>query len=135
VNLEANVGLTFKGDCEAAFNLYAQLFDAKLEFVLTWGASPLADKAPRNWADKVLFARLKGRTMTLTGADALPAAYRSPTGFNLCLSTSDAEEAERLFAELAAGGTVRMPLESTFFAKRYGEVVDRFGIPWEIRTR
>jgi uncharacterized glyoxalase superfamily protein PhnB len=42
VNLEANVGLSFDGDCEAAFKLYADLFEAKLDFVLTWGASPLA---------------------------------------------------------------------------------------------
>ena len=135
MNLEANVGLTFDGDCEAAFKLYADLFEAKLDFMLTWGASPLADKAPRGWASKVLFARLKGPSVTLTGADVLPGSYRAPTGFNLCLSTGDAGEAERLFAELATGGTVRMPLESTFFAKRYGEVVDRFGIPWEVRTR
>ena len=106
MNLEANAGLTFNGDCEAAFKLYAQLLDAKLELVLTWGASPLADKAPREWAEKVLFARLKGRTMTLTGADVLPGTYRAPAGFNLCLSTGDAAEAERLFAELATGGTV-----------------------------
>ncbi len=135
MNLEANVGLTFDGDCEAAFKLYAQLLEAKLEIVLTWGASPLADKAPREWTEKILFARLKGRTMTLTGADVLPGTYRAPAGFNLCLSTGDAAEAERLFAELATGGTVRMPLESTFFSKRYGEVVDRFGVPWEVRTR
>jgi PhnB protein len=135
MNLEANIGLTFNGDCAAAFKLYAQLLEAKLEIVLTWGASPLADKAPHDWAEKVLFARLKGRAMTLTGADVLPGTYRAPAGFNLCLSASDAAEAERLFAELATGGTVRMPLESTFFAERYGEVVDRFGIPWEVRTR
>ena len=99
MNLEANVGLTFNGDCEAAFKLYAQLLEAKLELVLTWGASPLADKAPHEWANKILFARLKGRTMTLTGADVLPGTYRAPAGFNLCLSTGDAAEAERLFAE------------------------------------
>jgi len=135
VNLEANVGLTFNGDCEAAFKLYARLFEAKLEVALTWGASPLADQAPRAWAEKILFARLKGRSMTLTGADALPGSYQALKGFNLCLSAPDAAEAEQLFAELATGGTVRMPLESTFFAERYGEVVDRFGVPWEVRTR
>ena len=135
MNLEANIGLSFNGGCEAAFRLYAQLLDAKLELVLTWGASPLADKAPREWAEKMLFARLTARTMTLTGADALPGTYRAPSGFNLCLSTKDAAEAERLFTELATGGSVRMPLETTFWAERYGEVVDRFGIPWEIRTR
>jgi PhnB protein len=135
MNLEANVGLRFKGDCEAAFTLYAQMLGAKLELVLTWGASPLAGSAPREWAGKILFARLTGRHMTLTGADALPGTYQAPAGFNLCLSTDDAAEAERIFAELSSGGAVRMPLQTTFWAERYGEVIDRFGIPWEIRTR
>ena len=105
MNLEANVGLSFKGDCEAAFKLYAQMLGAKLELVLTWGASPLAGSAPPEWAAKMLFARLTGRNMTLTGADALPGTYQAPTGFNLCLSTNDAAEAERFFAELSAGGS------------------------------
>jgi uncharacterized glyoxalase superfamily protein PhnB len=38
MNLEANVGVTFNGDCAAAFKLYAHLLEAKLEIVLTWGA-------------------------------------------------------------------------------------------------
>jgi PhnB protein len=36
---------------------------------------------------------------------------------------------------LAAGGKIKMALQATFFAAHYGEVVDRFGIPWEIRCR
>lgn len=135
MNLEANVGLCFNGDCEAAFKLYARVLEAKLELVLTWGASPLAGEAPPQWAAKILFARLTGRNMTLTGTDVLPGRYRPPAGFNLCLSTSDVAEAERFFGELSNGGTVGMPLQTTFWAERYGEVVDRFGIPWEIRTR
>jgi len=135
MNLEANVGLSFKGDCEAAFKLYAQMLGAKLELVLTWGASPLAGSAPPEWAAKILVARLAGRNMTLTGGDSLPGTYQAPSGFNLCLSTSDAAEAERFFAELSTGGSVRMPLQTTFWAARYGEVVDRFAVPWEVRTR
>jgi PhnB protein len=83
----------------------------------------------------MLFARLRTRHMTLLGGDVPPAAYRRPSGFTLCLSTDDEAEAERLFAALAEGGTVQMALQPTFFATRYGEVVDRFGIPWEIRCR
>jgi PhnB protein len=30
------------------------------------------------------------------------------------------------------GGSVTMPLEETFWAARFGMVVDRFGIPWLI---
>ena len=135
MNLDASVGLSFNGECEAAFKLYERLLGAKPEFVITWGASPLAGDVPRDWHDKMLFARLRTRQMTLLGGDALPGTYKRPTGFTLCLSADDEAEAEQLFAALAEGGTVQMALQATFFAARYGEVVDRFGIPWEIRCR
>ena len=135
MNLDASVSLSFNGDCEAAFKLYERLLGAKAEFVITWGASPLADDVPPDWHNKMLFARLRARHMTLLGGDIPPASYRRPAGLTLCLSGDDEAEAERLFAALAEGGTVQMALQSTFFATRYGVVVDRFGIPWEIRCR
>jgi PhnB protein len=132
MNLNASVGLHFNGDCEAAFKFYEQLLDLKLEFVLPWGASPLASQAPAGWGDKILFARLRGRNMTLLGSDIVPGGYQRPIGFSLTLSTADETEAERLFTELATGGHVNVPLAATFWAHRYGFVVDRFGIAWEI---
>ena len=135
MHLDASVSLSFNGECEAAFKVYERLLGAKAEFVITWGASPLADDVPREWHAKMLFARLRAQRMTLFGTDILPSSYKRPTGFNLCLSAADEAEAERFFTELAEGGTVRMALQATFFAARYGEVVDRFGIPWEIRSR
>jgi PhnB protein len=135
MNLDASVSLSFNGECAAAFKLYERLLGAKAELVITWGASPLAAEVPREWHGKMLFARLRAQQMTLFGTDILPSTYRRPTGFNLCLSAADEAEAERFFSELAEGGTVGMALQATFFAARYGEVIDRFGIPWEIRCR
>jgi PhnB protein len=135
MNLDASVRLSFDGECEAAFTHYQRLLGGKLELVITWGASPLASDVPREWHDKILFARLIGRNLTLRGADALPGSYRKPAGFSLCLSTADVAETERCFAALAEGGTVILPLSTTFWAERYGEVVDRFGVPWEINCR
>ena len=40
--------------------------------------------------------------------------------------------AQRMFAELSAGGKVQMPLQQTFWAVKFGMLVDRFGIPWMI---
>jgi PhnB protein len=40
--------------------------------------------------------------------------------------------AERLFASLADGGQVLMPLTKTFFSSRFGMVADRFGVSWMI---
>ena len=41
-------------------------------------------------------------------------------------------EAERVFRALADNGTVTMPLQETFWAKRCGMCTDRFGIPWMV---
>ena len=39
---------------------------------------------------------------------------------------------ERVFAALAEGGSVQMPIGETFWAERFGMAVDRFGTPWMI---
>jgi PhnB protein len=41
-------------------------------------------------------------------------------------------EADRLFAALADGGQVKVPLAKTFFSPRFGMVTDRFGVLWMI---
>jgi PhnB protein len=68
----------------------------------------------------------------LMGSDGTPDRYEEPKGFSLSISTKDPAEAERMFNELAAGGKVQMPLQQTFWAAKFGVLVDRFGIPWMI---
>jgi PhnB protein len=68
----------------------------------------------------------------LMGADVAPDAYEEPKGFSLSLQLKSTAEAERVFHELARDGQVVAPLEQTFWADRFGMVVDRFGIPWLI---
>jgi PhnB protein len=46
------------------------------------------------------------------------------------LKPKDAAEAERIVKDLAEGGTVQIPFGETFWALRFGMVVDRFGVPW-----
>ena len=53
-------------------------------------------------------------------------------GFSVTLSIDEPAEAERVFAALSAGGTVTMPIQETFWARRFGMLVDRFGTPWMI---
>jgi uncharacterized glyoxalase superfamily protein PhnB len=44
-------------------------------------------------------------------------------------------DVDRVFEQaLAAGATVRMPLENQFWGDRYGQVVDPFGHNWSIAT-
>jgi PhnB protein len=44
----------------------------------------------------------------------------------------DPAEAERVFSELGEGGVVQMPIGETFWARRFGMLVDRFGTSWSI---
>jgi len=103
----------------------------KIAFMLTWGDSPMAKDAPPEWSAKILHATLAVGNTTMAGSDATPGSYEAPRGFSVMLGP-DEGDAERLFTELAEGGTVRMPLQKTFWAPLFGVVTDRFGIPWVI---
>ncbi len=123
--------LSFNGQCEAAFRVYEECLHGKITMMLTYGQSPMAADAP-GLANKILLATLKVGDQTLTGADVPAAGYERPQGFAVQLNIDDPDEAERIFATLAEGGTVRLPVQQTFWALLYGIVIDRFGTPWEI---
>jgi PhnB protein len=66
--------------------------------------------------------------LDVTGGDALPRDYETPRGFSLVLGVANADEADRVFAGLAEGGEVIMPLQATHWSPRYGLVRDPFGV-------
>jgi len=132
MNLSLRTGLTFDGKCEAAFQFYERCFNGKILFLLRWGDSPMAKDAPAEWRNKILHATLAIGESSVSGADALPGSYEPPRGFTILLGLHDPAEAERLFHALAENGTVRMAMRETFWAHRFGSVIDQYGIPWEI---
>jgi PhnB protein len=70
----------------------------------------------------------------LMGADLPSDRYEKPQGFSLSLHIPRTRDAERVFGALAEDGTVVFPLSPTFWAARFGMLVDRFGIPWLINS-
>jgi PhnB protein len=56
-------------------------------------------------------------------------------GFSLSFTVASVDEAEKLFAAMAEGGQVQMPLAKTFFSPRFGMVADQFGVSWMILVR
>jgi PhnB protein len=134
MRIEPRISLVFNGECDAAFSLYAQCLGGTVTFRLTWGDSPMADQAPSECHDKIVHATLTVGDTAISGGDVLPGGYKRPQGFQLQLNLDDAAAAERIFAQLAEGGEVTVPLQQTFWAQRFGAVVDRFGIPWAINA-
>jgi PhnB protein len=130
--MQINPYLDFKGDCEAAFTFYERCFGGQLGTFFRYGGSPMADQVPDDWSGKIMHASVTLPGLELNGGDVAPGRYEEPKGFSLSVQLAGAEEAERVFHELADGGRILMPLEKTFWAERFGMVVDRFGVPWLI---
>lgn len=130
--MQLNPYLTFSGQCEAAFRFYAEVLGGTIEAMIPHAGTPAADHVPPEWHDKIMHARLTVGDETLMGSDAPPGRYEAMKGFSVTLGIADPADAERIFQALAQGGTVRMPIQPTFWAQRFGMLVDRFGTPWMI---
>jgi PhnB protein len=130
--MQISTYLSFKGDCEAAFKFYERCLGGQLGPIFRYGGTPMADQVPAGWSDKIMHGSLTVGGLLLMGGDVAPEAYEQPKGFSLSVQIKGTDDAERVFHELARDGRVVMPLEKTFWAARFGMVVDRFGIPWLI---
>jgi PhnB protein len=130
--MQVNPYLTFNGQCEEAFTFYAQCLGGKIESMMHHAGSPAEAQTPPDWLDKILHARLNVGGSILMGSDAPPGNYQSTQGSFAHLAVEDPDEAERVFHAFAEGGRVIMPIGQTFWAKRFGMLVDRFGIPWMV---
>jgi PhnB protein len=125
--------LSFKGQCEAAFTFYARCFGGRVGEIHRYAGSPMADDVPPDYQDKVMHGSFSlGDHVVLMGADVAPDKFEEAKGFSMSLHMSGTADAERIFSELAKDGRVLMPLEQTFWAARFGVVIDRFGIQWSL---
>jgi len=124
--------LFFIGQCEAAFKFYEQCLGGKIETMIRHEGSPAANHVPADWRDKILHARMIVGGVLLMASDAPSDRSQKPQGFSVNLGVKDPAEAERIFHSLAENGTVTMPIGETFWAVRFGMLVDRFGIPWMV---
>jgi len=132
MNMSPHIQLAFNGQCEAAFRFYEQCLNGKVTFMLTWGKSPMAADVPAHWQGKIVHATLMIADMPIMGCDVHPDRYEKPQGFEIDLPMKDPVAGARLFETLARDGRIVMPLQETFWAHRYGVLIDRFGIPWSI---
>ena len=129
--------LFLEGRAEAAIGFYREVLGAEVLMLLRFGEAPEPPPpgaVPPGSEDKVMHCSLRiGESLIMLsdgGCGGAPAIQ----GVSLSLTVPDAAEAERLFALLAEGGQVQMPMGPTFFAARFGAVADRFGVSWMVVT-
>ncbi|ANB17544.1 VOC family protein [Dokdonella koreensis] len=130
--MQLNAYLSFDGQCADAFGFYAKVLNGTLDLTRAPAGSPLADQMPPGWGDRVLHARLAVGESVLMGSDCPSGEFRPAQGLQVNIGVDDEAEAERIFGALSEGATVQMPLAETFWARRFGMLVDRYGTPWMV---
>lgn len=124
--------LSFNGKCREAFQFYERALRGKIMFMQTYADAPSDQVPPGGDKDRIMHVRLKAGDFVIMGSDAPPQFAQTPAGFSLSLNTDDVAEAERLFNALADNGQTKMPLQETFWAKRFGMCIDQYGTPWMV---
>ena len=132
--MQWNPYLGFNGNCQEAFKYYERVLGGKIIMMMTHADMPaeVQGQTPPGWKNKIMHARLVVGDQVLMGSDAPPDHFENTQGMSVALQIDDPNEAERIFAALADNGTVRMPIQPTFWATRFGMLTDRFGIPWMV---
>ena len=130
---QLNPYLSFDGNCADAMHFYARVLGAKLDKLITYGEAPSNPPAPPEHANRIMHASLVHPDFALMAGDAPPGMpFEGMQGVMLALTYPSVSEAQRVFAALADGGTVQMPLCETFWVESFGMVTDRFGTAWGI---
>jgi PhnB protein len=128
--MKMNTYVNFAGTCAEAFRFYEKHLGGRIGMLMTHAQAPQATPVPPDWKDAVLHARITIAGTELMGAD-IPTAEPMRSAY-LSVSVDNDGEAERIFSALAEGGKVFIPLGETFFATRFAQLRDRFGINWMI---
>ena len=124
--------LFFDGRCDEAVEFYRRALGAEVTMLMRFKDGPEPGMGPPGAGDKVMHGRLRIGETTLLVSDGRCEGRPGFQGFSLSLTVKSEAEAERLFASLADGGKVQMPMGKTFFSSRFGMVADRFGVSWMI---
>jgi PhnB protein len=130
--MQLNPYLFFNGNCADAFKFYEKCLGGKIVTMMTHEGTPAAEQVPANWREKIIHARMTVGDQVLMGSDAPPDRYAPMKGFGVSFAVDSPADAERIFKALSEKGAVGMPMQQTFFAVRFGMVVDQFGTPWMI---
>ena len=128
--MKMNTYVNFAGKCAEAFRFYEKQLGGKIVMMMTHGEAPDQSRVNPALKDTVLHARISVGGTELMGAD-IPNAEPMRSAYLSLIVESDAE-AERIYSALSDGGQVFMAMQETFFATRFGQLRDRYGINWMI---
>jgi predicted 3-demethylubiquinone-9 3-methyltransferase (glyoxalase superfamily) len=120
--------LMFEGKAEEAMNFYVSLFPgAQVIDIVRYGPG---QPGPEGTVMKASFT-VGGQTVLCTDSFVKHGFSFTPS-FSFFVECASAEEIERIYGALSAGGTALMPLGEYGFSRKFGWVNDRYGVSWQV---
>jgi PhnB protein len=137
--LRLDIGLTFPGTAEKAFEFYSSVFGAEMQDLIRYDIDDVEMKRlniPQKDKNKLAYVKLKVGEDILDADDTLEMNGPAPvsgTMMSIVIRTDNKEEATRVFNRLSEGGIVKIPVADQFWGAYFGTLRDRFGVDWSVR--
>ncbi len=131
-----NPYINFNGNAEEAFTFYKSVFGGEFGNITRFKDIASAEfPVPEKEADKIMRITLSIGSNILIANDIPESMGRVSENENrskIAITTESKEEAERIFNELSAGGTVEMPMAESPWGTSFAMFRDRYGIEWTV---
>lgn len=134
--MKINPYINFNGNAEEAFTFYQSIFGGEIANISRFNdfASPEMPVSPAD-AEKVMHIALPIGPTMLMGNDVPESMGRTNENENrskISISVDSKEEADRIFTELSAGGTVEFPIGDSPWGSYFAMFRDKYGIEWMV---
>lgn len=123
--------INFMNETKDALAFYEQVFGIKVDDVMTYEtighpkgheySHLILNASMTIHGVKVLFSDLEGHDMD----------YTVGNNITVVINYDDEQQLEREFAAISKDGNITIELSETFWARKYGMVIDKFGIGWQ----
>lgn len=124
-----------RGRCAEAIDYYKTTLGAEEVMVMRFKDSPEQPppgQMPPGMDDRIMHAGLRIAGAELMMSDGMRSGSSDFNSVAVSLTVPNESDVVRIFNALAKEGKVEMPIGKTFFAKRFGGVIDKFGVNWMI---
>ncbi len=120
--------LMFEGVAEEAMNFYVSLFDgSEIQQVERYGPGEAGAEGTIKRASFTL-----GQQDFLCIDSPVKHEFTFTPSVSVFVECESEAELETVFGQLAAGGTILMPIANYGFSTKFGWVQDRFGLSWQL---
>ena len=130
--------LIFNGEAEEAANFYANALGGQIENLYryeTMPPQPGMPDVPEDYKQKIMHCCINYSGGSMSVADSFPGFETNfgKGGHMLTLMCDSITQTEEVYAKLCVNAQkIQCELSEAFFAKRYAEIIDRYGILWAV---